>query len=456
MANKNFILSGKYQLIRSLGRGADSNVFLARHISLESEYAIKIYPKKTSASLYAIAEAQLLRSLHHPGIPFVHDIEEDEENYYLVEEFIQGESLEEYLSHQQPISQSIFYSFCEQLCDIFLYLHSYKAAPVIYQDLKPEHILVCGLQIKLIDFGASYSITNSGNNFKHYGNIDFSAPEYLSGREFSISADIYSIGKMMEYLAEHTEHSLSQTISQIICKAISPDPALRYETVDALWSAVRTQFQQTEKPHLLRTIAIAGNTHGCGATHIAISLVSTLNYLGFPSYYYEKNESGSLRKMFPLIKHMVEKPEGYYTYRNFKGFPEYGPGIRICQPDDAIAIKDYGICCDAQELDSADLILFVCADAIWSWHDAIEQAKILNQHSKPVLFLCNPGSHKSARYYAKQFSQPVYQYVFDDDPFIVDRKKKIFAQQLLPMITKQKGYISCSTAQKRFHLFRRK
>lgn len=69
-------------------------------------------PQNTSAQpLFAISEAQILKSVQHPGIPTIYDFEEDESFYYLVEEYIQGDSLEEFLLHQQSISQNQFLYF---------------------------------------------------------------------------------------------------------------------------------------------------------------------------------------------------------------------------------------------------------------------------------------------------------------------------------------------------------
>ena len=120
MNNKNLILSDRYELIRPLGQGECGSVFLVRQQSLEQYRAMKRFPKNTSAQpLFAISEAQILKSVQHPGIPTIYDFEEDESFYYLVEEYIQGDSLEEFLLHQQSISQNQFLYFCEQLCDIF-------------------------------------------------------------------------------------------------------------------------------------------------------------------------------------------------------------------------------------------------------------------------------------------------------------------------------------------------
>ena len=178
MNNKNLILSDRYELIRPLGQGECGSVFLVRQQSLEQYRAMKRFPKNTSAQpLFAISEAQILKSVQHPGIPTIYDFEEDESFYYLVEEYIQGDSLEEFLLHQQSISQNQFLYFCEQLCDIFAYLHTLRPAPILYQDLKPEHIIVCGTQLKLIDFSVASFAAISGKDFNHFGNEDFSAPE---------------------------------------------------------------------------------------------------------------------------------------------------------------------------------------------------------------------------------------------------------------------------------------
>lgn len=74
-----------------------------------------------------------------------------------------------------------------------------------------------------------------------------------------------------------------------IQKAISADPDLRYESPQALYSALKEVIETTGRTHLRQTIAVVGNHSGCGATHIAIALVTTLNYLGISAVYQEKN-----------------------------------------------------------------------------------------------------------------------------------------------------------------------
>ena len=73
-----YILSGRYQILKTLGQGSDGTVYLARHHSLETERAIKVFPKPNASSLFTISEANVLKSLQHPGIPTIYDLEEDE------------------------------------------------------------------------------------------------------------------------------------------------------------------------------------------------------------------------------------------------------------------------------------------------------------------------------------------------------------------------------------------
>ena len=87
----------------------------------------------------------------------------------MIEEYIQGESLETFVSHQKSISEELIVKLGIQLCDIFTYLHHLSPYPILYQDLKPEHIILCGDQVKLLDFGIASFFTGFGKNFQLYG-----------------------------------------------------------------------------------------------------------------------------------------------------------------------------------------------------------------------------------------------------------------------------------------------
>ena len=176
----NTILFGKYEILSTLGTGNSSIVYLAKHLTLKSYRAIKCIPKTFDSISSPCLEAMILKHLNHPAIPFIYDIEEDNSYFYLVEEYIPGDSLDTFVNHQSYISQELILKFALQLCDIFIYLHNLTPSPVLYQDLKPEHILLYGEQLKLIDFGAANFFLGSDKPFQFFGTKEYSAPEVLN------------------------------------------------------------------------------------------------------------------------------------------------------------------------------------------------------------------------------------------------------------------------------------
>ena len=429
MQNKNLILSGRYEILDTLGHGNDGIVYLVRHRSLELNRALKQFPKRDAPSLFAISEAKILKTIQHPGIPTIYDFEEDESFFYLVEEYIQGVSLEEFLLHQQSISQNLFFNFCEQLCDIFAYLHTLCPNPIVYQDLKPEHIIVCGLQIKLIDFSVASFIANSGNDFNHLGNHTFSAPELALGGPVTAVSDIYSIGKIIQFMLPFVNAPLSRNILYITQKATNPEPAFRYQTVCELSDVLNKMKESLGKTHLSQNIAVIGSHSGCGCTHIAISLVSMLNYLGHPAVYQEENWTNCLRKALVEMEH-IQEHDGCYYYQCFQGYPKYDTGIEIPAPESALCVMDYGCTYTLEDLVSADLVLYVCGGALWHRADAMIEDQIIKHLGARLKFVANLCDRNSAVYYARKISAPVYPYPFDTGIFQANENKLDFVHWL--------------------------
>lgn len=423
------ILFGKYQIISLLGTGSFGTVYLSKHLILECFRAIKIIPKSNSMTGSSLHEAQLLKSLHHPGIPCLYEIEEDSSAYYLIEEYVEGESLEDFLLHQNNISQTTFLDLGLQLCNIFQYLHTIKPSPILYLDLKPEHIIVCGMQIKLIDFNVATFLSNLGNISTLFGNESFSAPELSSGN-LNLRSDIYSIGKILQYLSNHLDAPISPNIHKILKTAAAANPDHRYETVDDLVFAIEKENNLLKQPHSRKRIAILGSHSGSGSTHIAFSLVSTLNYMGYSSIYFEQRSGNSLRKISPFLSPIKEK-DGMVYYRFFKGFPFYGPGISIT-PDTAagIYIYDYGNTLPSDET-PFDAVLYICSNGVWHWHDAFQKQEILRQLTSHLIIICNMGQKNTLHSFSKQFDQKVFYYPYDSKPFQVTVHKVSFFSKIL-------------------------
>lgn len=422
-------LSDKYCPIKVLGHGSNSTVYLVRHQFLELERALKVIPKTDSNQLSVLSEARLLKSLHHPCIPQIYDIEEDEHNFYLFEEYIKGDSLDAYLLHQQHISPNLFYSICQQLCDIYEYFH-HLPEPLFYQDLKPEHIIVCGNRIYLIDLGVTKSFTNSGNISNYLGNKDFSAPEALAGNPPDTVSDVYTIGKLMEYLLDYMSPKDSQTISPLLYNLIQPDPANRIASVEMLRSNLFELSNQLGSRHLMKNIAVVGMSSGCGTTHVAISLVATLNHMGVDACYFEQNNTRALYSMYQVSSDMYEA-NGCFFQRDFKGYPKYGEGISFSYADAAFLIQDYGSADFAHFDLSCDLLICVISASPWKWNHLSELCSFLETYSGKVVLLCNLGDKSAARFLAKELGKPVHSYFYDEKPLLFSEAKSSFYKQLL-------------------------
>ena len=141
MGKLNTVLFGKYQLCRILGTGRLGTVFLAVHLGLSEYRAIKRVPKSFLEYDQFRREALILKELRHPGIPIVYDVEEDENYSYLIEEYLEGESLYDLVKSQGYLPQRLVIHYGIQLTDIMNYLHlAGTTPPVIFVFTAEESI----------------------------------------------------------------------------------------------------------------------------------------------------------------------------------------------------------------------------------------------------------------------------------------------------------------------------
>lgn len=382
---------------------------------------------KSSFSLKAdfLSEADLLKNLNHPGIPLIYDIDEDDDYIYMIEEFIQGESLDTFVLHQRNISQELIIKLGIQLCDILDYLHHLSPYPILYQDLKPEHIILCGNQLKLIDFGIASFFTDSGNHFQIYGTDGFAAPEALSGDPITPSADIYGIGKILEFLADAANPRCSGQLLRIIRCATSVRPYERYPTVSDMKSALACAQRKTHQhsSHLIGNIAVLGSRAGAGATHIAVSLTSVLRKKGISALYLSSDKTDTLEKAAQVNRNLKEQ-DGVFYYDYFKGMPSYGEGILLPSIEEDCIVWDYGMqSASLSELQTSDLIFFILTGGDWDVTGALTLARQLALLPQTI-FVCNYGNKQAAHEYARLLDQRVYCFPCDSDPYHVSREKE--------------------------------
>lgn len=433
---------GKYRVISTLGSGNFGTVYLAEHLKLKVFRAIKRIPKglaqQSSFSLEGdlLSEAYLLKNLNHPGIPLIYDIDEDIDFVYMIEEFIQGESLDTFVLHQKSISQELILKLGIQLCDILDYLHHLSPYPILYQDLKPEHIILCGNQVKLIDFGIASFFTGSDNHFQIYGTDGFVAPEALKGLPVTPSADIYSLGRILEFLVKYSSSGCSPRLLRIIKQASAESPTERFLSADSLKTALTgaQSIAYRHSSHLIRNTAVIGSRIGAGATHFSISFVSTLNKKGISAVYMPMNQADTLTSMAENNPHIKER-DGHFYYEYFEGIPSYGDGVESPAIQECCLVKDYGICPDGlPALASEDFIFFILSGSDWDMSSACALGKKLSLLEQTV-FICNYHNRKAARKFAGIFGKKVYCFPHDENPYHVTSEK----ERLISAILHQKG-----------------
>lgn len=187
--------SESYLILKKLGSGGDGTVYLVKHIVTEQLRAAK----QVQTGRNGYHELQMMKRLHHPSLPEVIDVLEEDSSVWLILEYVRGEAIQNYAG--KKLTPEIFFSFAEQLVEVVGYLHS-RAYPILHLDIKPSNILVRkNGRIVLIDFGAAVHVGQTKTSEECRGTPGFAAPEqYQSNIRLDGKTDIYGIGAVLFYL----------------------------------------------------------------------------------------------------------------------------------------------------------------------------------------------------------------------------------------------------------------
>jgi TM2 domain-containing membrane protein YozV len=212
------LLRQRYRVLQTVGQGGMGAVYLAQDTSLGDRLvAIKeMSQSNNQQGQDAIdsfkREAYLLASLQHPNLPSIYDHFEESERWYLVMSFIQGETLEDYLSHTQgqklPLEEAL--RIGQDLCTVLNYLHTHQP-PIIFRDLKPGNIMrSTDGHIYLIDFGiARHFKPGQAKDTANYGSAGYAPPEQYGKAQTTERSDIYSLGATLYEMISGYDPSLS-------------------------------------------------------------------------------------------------------------------------------------------------------------------------------------------------------------------------------------------------------
>lgn len=402
MRAESTILFGKYQICRVIGGGRSSTVFLAEHLGLGEFRAVKRVPKGDGGFF---RETAVLKELKHPGIPIIYDLEEDSNYYYLIEEYLEGESLYALVNRQGSLTGTKIVSYGTELCQIMEYLHSFKPNPILYLDLQPHNILICKGTLKLIDFDQAVSVTQAAMPERRYGTPGCAAPEQYTDGPLDVRTDIYAIGALLHYMykaklpdvygspdtrketsgereREAAKTGWEERLEAIIGQCLNRDRKERYGDVGQVLTDLMELKQGVfkEKQMSLLRIAVAGSSHGMGATHVSLSVSSYLTNKGISNLYQENNDSGAVSSM---AGYLDQSPDlyGIYHMGNWELKPRYGSRVRLEQPEYDAVIRDFGTELQSVSREECDLLILVCGGKWWELGKSITAIRYLAQNT---------------------------------------------------------------------------
>lgn len=254
------IIANKYEIIREIGHGGMSIVYLAMDVNLNKQWALKEIDKTTREfqsvdTPRVLLEVEMMKNLDHPSLPRIVDVLDTEYSLYIIMDYIEGETLSTALDMYGPFKQEEVVKWSLQLCDVLNYLH-HQNPPIIYRDMKPSNIMLKPEgDVKVIDFGIARKYNPESNeDTVSLGTKGYAAPEQFSGfGQTDQRTDIYNLGVTIYQLLTgmnpsnppftiepitKINNSLSSGLEQIIIKCTRPDPNERYQSVEELSAAI--------------------------------------------------------------------------------------------------------------------------------------------------------------------------------------------------------------------------
>ncbi|HKF38189.1 MAG TPA: tetratricopeptide repeat protein [Ktedonobacteraceae bacterium] len=272
------LLAGRYQLLSRIGQGGMGAVYKAadtrfnnRPVAIKEMSSTGLSPASLQEAETAFErEAHLLADLLHPNLPRIYEHFAENDRSYLVMDFIEGQTLEEYLEQigggPLPVDQVIKWG--EQLCDVLNYLHTHQP-PIVFRDLKPANVMISESgHIFLIDFGiARIFKPGKQHDTVALGSPGYAAPEQYGKSQSTPRSDIYSLGALLHHLltgndpsdqpfffqsASRLNPAVDPTLDALLQKMLEMDsdrrPASALEVLNALEGIGASQSRSTSAP----------------------------------------------------------------------------------------------------------------------------------------------------------------------------------------------------------------
>ena len=260
---------GNYDVERRLGNGSMGTVYLARDRELGRHVAIKVIQANVDSPDMRERfnrEARSIAALNHPSIVTLYHSGLEESLPYLVLEYIDGRSVLDVIANRDPVPPPRRLLWIEQLCEGLHYAHERS---IIHRDIKPANLMIDHLdRLRILDFGIARIFGESRTAMSTLiGTPAYMAPEYIRGEGIDARADVFAAGavayELLSYqrafsgdtystilhrvlsempppFVEAGTTSLDPELEQIVFRALSKDPASRFQSAREFAAAIRT------------------------------------------------------------------------------------------------------------------------------------------------------------------------------------------------------------------------
>jgi serine/threonine-protein kinase len=230
------ILGNRYEIIEKIGGGGMSIVYKARCRVLNRYVAIKVLREELTADPDFVAkfkqESLSAASLTHPNIVNIYDTGIEGDIYYIVMEYVKGETLKEYISKKGRLSEKETLKISRQVAEALRHAHSNN---IIHRDIKPHNIMITedGI-VKVTDFGIARASTSStiNNASNVIGSVHYFSPEQARGGYVDEKSDIYSLGIVIYEMITgvvpfDADNHISVAMKQIKEKPVPPSQKVK-------------------------------------------------------------------------------------------------------------------------------------------------------------------------------------------------------------------------------------
>ncbi len=283
---------GEYLIGKKIGAGGMGSVYLATNIHTDQQVAIKVLPSALAREAGFVErfhrEIEALKKMHNPYVIEFYDSGVDNEIYYYVMEYVDGETVTKRLHRDKRIDWKTTIKIAIQICSALKAAHD---AGIIHRDLKPSNlILKDDDSVKLADFGvaqlfATEKLTVTGGII---GTAEYMSPEQAEGKRVSKQSDLYSLGAVMYVMLTGRPPFSGKTmlaiiqkqkygqfdrpgryvddlpvwLEEIVCQLLEKDPQKRFPDAYVLSRRLQEVLNKHEMSATENTYALSGVNEG--------------------------------------------------------------------------------------------------------------------------------------------------------------------------------------------------